>query len=405
MKPRGTHPRPVAAEATPGRNETAPIALRTVTDGAEFAQLEGRWDDLVRAMPRPSPFLLHGWLKEWWRWYGDGNRLAVHVAERDGALVGALPLYVRRRFGLRIAEFMGGHRSALGDLLLAEGESRSVARDVAALATRATDHDLADLFGLPGDSVLASSLPREHLKLIKRVEAPVMDLSGGWAAAYDAKTSSKTRALHRRRRRQLAALGRLETSVARSPEELEGALEDAFRLHLLRWEGRPDGSEFATATGQAFHRGALQALARDDIPRIVLLKLDGRVIAFHYYYALCGCMYVHRLAFDPAFGRYSPGLVNTLDAIETAASEGLTKVEFLGGAERYKAELSDRLDPLYQGLGLVGTPAGRVAVASRAASITARRRLKKSGRLRKFYFEQLAPARRAAQSLRRRVRG
>ena len=31
-------------------------------------------------------------------------------------------------------------------------------------------------------------------------------------------------------------------------------------------------------------------------------------------------MYVHRLAFDPAFARYSPGLVNTLDTIEAAAT-------------------------------------------------------------------------------------
>jgi CelD/BcsL family acetyltransferase involved in cellulose biosynthesis len=382
----------------------APVTLRTLSSGDDFDGLKGNWDKLVQAMQRPSPFLLHGWLREWWRYYGQGNRLAVHVAERDGVLVGALPLYVRRRFGLRVAEFMGGHRSALGDLLLAEGENRSVAQELAGL-TGGSDHDLADLFGLPGNSVLASSLPRGRLRLIKRVEAPVMDLSAGWEAAYNAKTSSKTRALHRRRRRQLSELGKLETSIARTPEELSVAIEDAFRVHLLRWAGRPDGSEFATATGQLFHRGAIQALAETDVPRIVSLKLDGRVIAFHYYLALCGRMYVHRLAFDPALSRFSPGLVNTLDTIETAASEGLTAVEFLGGAERYKAELSDRLDPLYQGLGLVGTPAGRVAVASRAASIAARRRLKQSGRVRKFYFEQIAPARRVAQAARRRVRG
>ena len=36
-------------------------------------------------------------------------------------------------------------------------------------------------------------------------------------------------------------------------------------------------------------------------------------------------MYVHRLGFDPAYARYSPGLVNTLDTIETAAAEGLER--------------------------------------------------------------------------------
>ena len=66
-------------------------------------------------------------------------------------------------------------------------------------------------------------------------------------------------------------------------------------------------------------------------------------------------MYVYRIAFDPSFGRLSPGVINTLDAIETAAAEGATRVEFLGGAERYKVELADRLEPLCQGLGLACT--------------------------------------------------
>ena len=51
--------------------------------------------------------------------------------------------------------------------------------------------------------------------------------------------------------------------------------------------------------------------------------------------------------------------MNTLDAIEAAAAEGATRVEFLGGAERYKLELADRLEPLYQGLGLRGSRGAR----------------------------------------------
>ena len=105
-------------------------------------------------------------------------------------------------------------------------------------------------------------------------------------------------------------------------------------------------------------------------------------------------MYVHRIAFDPAFGRFSPGVINTLDAIETAAAEGATRVEFLGGAERYKVELADHLEPLYQGFGLAGSLRGRAAVAGRLGGIRLRKKLKRSPALRRFYFEGLAPARR-----------
>jgi CelD/BcsL family acetyltransferase involved in cellulose biosynthesis len=344
--------------------------------------------------------MLHAWLSLWLKIEGKGTRPAVQVAFRGDRLVAALPLVVQRRFGVKVGELMGGSSSPLGDLLMADGEPDATGQ---ALLARARDGEqqFVDIFGLPGESRLSALLPASELQLIRRVDAPVLDLSQGWANVYNAKTSSKTRNLHRRRRRQLSELGDLEVSVARTADELDRAITDCFRLHERRWAGRPDGSNFGTPDGQIFHRGAIQALAESDLPRIVMLRLDGRAIAFHYYLAFCDRMYVHRLAFDPDLGRYSPGLVNTLDAIEAAADEGLTFVEYLGGAERYKADLSDGRDPLYQGIGMIGSPVGKLGAMTHVGMIEARKRMRDSKALRSFYFERLAPARRAVARLRR----
>jgi CelD/BcsL family acetyltransferase involved in cellulose biosynthesis len=372
---------------------TAPeLTLGTISSETSFAGLADEWDGLVRSMPRPSPFLLHAWVVEWWRHHSDGGQLAVHVAYRDGRLVAALPLCLRSRYGLRVLSFVGGHTS-LADLLVADGEHPDVA---AALAERAASagQDFAEFSGLPAASRLVAELGSPRLRLVERSEAPVLDLSRGWDEVYRSKFSSKKRSHHRRRRRQLAELGHLEVEVARTADELERALDDAFTLHVLRWHGRPDGSGFATQVGRSFHHAIVQALAPLDVPRIVTLKIDGRPVAFHYYLALEGRMYVHRIAFDPAFGRFSPGLINTLDAIEIADAEGVTRVEFLGGAERYKVELADHLEPLYQGFGLARSLRGRAAVSGRVGGIRVRKRLKRSPAVRRFYFEGLAPARR-----------
>jgi len=373
------------------------LELRTVTTLEELEQLGDGWDALVRDMPRPSPWLLHAWLTEWWKHYGEDADLRVHVAFRDGRLVGALPLFVESRFGVRVVDFFGHFRAAPVDVLAAPGDDEVIA--VLGERASAGDHDLADIFGLHGSSRLPGALGNQ-LRLVRRVESPVLDLSGGWDAVYRAHTDSKKRNLHKRRRRQLAELGRLDTVIARTAPEVDAALEAAFELHALRWAGRPDGSGFATPTGRRFHRAAARLLAEEDIPRVVLLTLDDRPIAFHYYFAFCGRMFVHRLAFDPSLSRFSPGLVNTLDALEAAAAEGLTLVEYLGGGERYKLELSDRFDPLYEGFGLARSPQGHVLLRTRLAVIGTRRRLKRSTRLRRLYFEGLAPVRRAV--LRRR---
>jgi CelD/BcsL family acetyltransferase involved in cellulose biosynthesis len=373
---------------------TAPaeLTLGTISSESSFAGLADEWDDLVRSRPRPSPFLLHAWLVERWRHYGDGAELAVHVAYRDGRLVGALPLCLRSRYGLRVLEFLGGD-TALADLLVADDELPEVATALAERAA-ADGQDFAVFSGLPAGSRLVAALGPGRLRLIERSEAPVLDLSLGWDEVYRSKLSSKKRSHHRRRRRQLAEAGHVEVEVARTADELERALEDAFTLHALRWHGRPDGSGFASPRGRTFHQAIVQALAPLDVPRIVTLKIDGRAVAFHYYLALEGRMYVHRIAFDPAFGRFSPGLINTLDAIEVAAEEGVTRVEFLGGAERYKVELADHLEPLYLGFGLAGSLRGKAAVEGRVGGIRLRKRLKRSPAFRRFYFEGLAPARR-----------
>ena len=361
------------------------VRIETVSSEAEFARLGGHWDELVRAMPRPSPFLLHGWLLEWWRHYGGDRELAVHVAHRGDRLVGALPLSIGRRRGLRVSEFVGGTWSALADLLVAPGEEVSAVSPLVEHAA-SSKHDFVNLFGLPGSSRLVEALPPNSLRLVERLEAPVLDLSSGWDAVYAARMSSKQRGNRRRRRRLLEAMGTVETSVARTSEELEPALEDAFRIYALRWQGRPDVSGFVTATGKSFHRAALLRLTEQDVPRLVTIRLDGRAIAFALSLQLSSRGYGLTTAFDPEFARFSPGWEAILHRLETAAGEGVTRFEFLGAAMPHKQRLTDRLEPIYQGIGLPRTLRGRAAVASLTNGIRLRRAIKRSETARKLYY-------------------
>jgi CelD/BcsL family acetyltransferase involved in cellulose biosynthesis len=375
--------------AEPASIQEPRAAVETVSTPDGLESLGSEWDSLVRAMPRPSPFLLHGWLLEWWRTFGDGAKLTVVTARRDGRLVGAIPAFVRRAGAIRVVRFLGGHESALADVLLAPDEPPETGR-LLLEELRQQPFDYADLFGLPQASLLErSGGPRP----LPRIEAPVLDMPDGWEAAYSAKTSSKKRNQHRRRLRQLGEVGPVEFVVGRTRDELEPLLEDALQLHELRWRGRPDGSTFGTERGSEFHRAALRRLADDDVLRIVLMRVDGKPAAFHYFFALDGVMIVHRLGFDPALSRFSPGLVATLETLRTAGEEGLKRVEFLGGNERYKVELADRLEPLSQAIGLPRTPLGAVASRQRVGLIELRKTLKRSTRLQRLYLNGLAPVR------------
>jgi CelD/BcsL family acetyltransferase involved in cellulose biosynthesis len=371
--------RTVGANVTPHRGEDFTV----ISSESAFAALGSAWDGLVHEMPRPSPYLLHAWLREWLRHYGSDSELAIQVAFRDGALVGAFPLVHKVRRGFRVAKFLGGEQSTLADLLLSASAESRVGSSL--LERASSDHDFAELFGLAGDSRVAQLAAPGQLHLFRRADAPVLELTDDWDALYTAKVSAKRRSASRRRLKQLQDRGPVEFSCARSRAELEIELEEAFELHALRWEGRQDGSGFATPTGASFHRAALGALADQGVIRHMTMRFAGRPIAFALGFVINKSLYGYRMAFHPSFAHYSPGFQCLLEFVAAASREGVRRVELLGGADSFKLELADHFAPLHLGLGLPGTPRGRAVVTARTAARRLREHVKHSPAARRAY--------------------
>lgn len=372
--------------------------LAVVSDAAGLKALHAEWDALVLTAARPSPFLLHSWVTAWWHHFGTHSELAVITARRESTLVGLAPMFIGGQRGLRACRLLGGHESALGDLLVARDDDGSIAR---ALLERlsALPFDYLDVFGAPAGGVLTRLAADQQLAAVPRVEAPVLRMPGGWETAYAARTSPKKRALHRRRLRQLGELGALTWTTARTPDEIEAELEAAFEIHGRRWQGRPDGSSFGQASGHAFHREAARSMAVQGAVRILTLRIDQRPIAFFYWFVVGTTMYVHRLAFDPELARFSPGHVTLLRAIADASAEGARRVEFLGGNERYKLELADACEPLHQVIGLQRGLLAHMATRALLLTTAARVRLKRNPVLHHLYLEGFSPLRRMAARL------
>jgi CelD/BcsL family acetyltransferase involved in cellulose biosynthesis len=357
------------------------LELSVLRSADELDRLGEEWDLLIRSAERSSPFLLRGWLVPWLRIYGENGAPMVLIARRDGRLVAALPMHVRQRFGVLVAGFAGGRHSEIADLVLAPGEDEATARAV----VQQLDADVIHVFGLPAGSALERAVAPERLRGAVRAEAPVLIIDASWDELYATRLSSQRKKNHRKRLRQLQAEGSVDFRVVREAPELEGALEEAFRLHALRWDGRPDRSGFTTAKGKEFHRAAVRALAPDSVPVIVLVLLDGRPIAHYYYLRLGERAVAGDMAFDPAYAAFSPGWIATIHTLEVAARDGAAVFEFLGGTEEYKLLFADGDAPLSEAVGCARTLRGRVYQEGMVAALRLRRRLKESARARRLY--------------------
>lgn len=346
------------------------LSFTTLTSVAELDAVADRWDALADLAPRPSPFLLTAWIRAWSTVAADGAELVLEVACRDGRVVAAAPFQVARRRGVRVLELVGGVHAQLGGVLLDPAEDPALADDLVARGLARAD--AVDLAGLP-----AGSAAGRTLRLVPRIAAPVVDLSDGWDALYRSRLSSKRRSQHRKRLRTLEEAGAVEIEVAAS----EAALGEALRLHGLRWHGRRDGSTYGVPFGDELHRALLTRLG--DRARIALLRLDGRAIAFRYGIRVGDSLVGNGIGFDPAYGRFSPGWLLLLAALERAAAEGVRRVELLGGDESYKLQLADP-EPLHHGLA-ARTLRGRAAVRGTLAALALRERLKRSAAVRRLY--------------------
>ena len=368
-----------------------PLRTELVVGLPAFEALAPGWDALVTAMPRPSPFLLHDVCATWWGRAGATEQPVIVVARRGARLVAALPLEVRSVAGTRIASFPGRHSSALADLLIDPDEPRETA--IAVLdRLRAAPYDIAWLYGLPGDSKLASVAG--DLRLSERVESPVLEMPDG----FDEILKTRVRGDHRRGRnrhlRQLAEEGTMEFAVARTPDELTRDLPEAFDLMARRREGLPDDSGFSTPEGRRYYLALARRLGPRDVLRLLTLRLDGRLIAFELYYVVATTMVFSMIAFEPDLRRFSPGKLAFYESNAQASAEGVRRIELLGRLDQYKRELHPELAPLYVGVGLARGARGRAAGAALWVAIEGRRRARDSERLRRIYVEGLAPLRR-----------
>ena len=110
-------------------------------------------------------------------------------------------------------------------------------------------------------------------------------------------------------------------------------------------------SYFSDAAGHDFHRDVVEALAATAGVEITLISVDGVAIAFTYSYVVAQRLYLHRIAYDPTYARFSPGMTATLVTLETAADTGIQYVEFGGGDNAYKLLLSNSCPSLTHVLG------------------------------------------------------
>lgn len=336
-------------------------AVQTVVEPASIddPSVLATWTALAAASG--SIFATPEWLTTWWSAFGRDRRLLLATARRadDGAPIALLPAYLAARGPIRTVRFLGhGPTDELGPVC-APADRAAAARAMGTWLQRLPvgwDLAIADevdgggaWLGLPGARLLA---PRD---------TQVVDLrdldADGWLASRSANLRTQLGKAERRLRRE----GEVRFRTTDDPDRLDADLDAFFDLHERRWASAGGTRSFAGR--RAFHRAVARLALERGWLRLRFLEVGGRPVAGLYSFRFAGFESSYQASRDPAFDRWSVGLLAHAHAIRECADEGVAEYRFLRGDEPYKARFATRVEHR-QSVAIVRTRPGALAAAA-----------------------------------------
>ncbi len=332
--------------------------LRIVTpDEMRSDAFVAQWQALLQHCPPYDIGQTELWNRCWWRHYAAGGRSGRElfvVVDEEGAKLRALwPLFVRRRFGLKVLSWIGQTGGMITDytlpLLPAGQRDEGVRKFLDFLADNAERWDIVDL-SIPGWSGLLGAFTkvatvhgsRRHFSWSSHIveHCTAIELPGTFdtfLASLGATTRSHVRQYLRAADKAGASLEIVRGS------DCGAALPELLRLNRERWEvfAEVRAREFLTDYAACLGSG-------DDEVFIASLRCQDRVVATILGFENQGVCYLHSagVARDASVG-FSPGTTMYAMMFKILIAKGLRRVDMSPGMEEYKLRLGAAVECVY----------------------------------------------------------
>lgn len=271
-----------------------------------------------------------------------GRPLVAVARDHRGALALILLLLIKRQHGIKVAFWLGGALVAVGDGLAPPGVD--IAAAGALIRRRLSASRAADLLHLryvPETARVAAWLADAAMARTEHGPAPYLNLAAaaGFAALHEARISKAERSKRARKRRRLAEIGPLRMDIASASPAAVADLQQGLAMKRA-WaaeRGLHSGqlsdayAERLMLACAAHHPGfeCCTLRAGDEVLNFVMALRCGREVIYHL------------TVYNPAYERWSPGLIQLEDLIAKWLTEDVAAVDFGNGLNPYKLEWTD----------------------------------------------------------------
>jgi len=310
---------------------------------SEFHDLREDWNNVLKKCKDNNVFLTWEWLSTWWKHYGTGRKLLILLAENENKIVSIAPLMnsVDKLLGfkLRKIEFLGSKHTDYHNFLLAKQKEKSLKLFLSYL--NKISWDCMELKEIPetAESIfLLRKLHSQNFMFSEEVsgQCPYINLPKSWETFYKELRGNKRSTLGRCLR-ALSKRYEVKFSKHSNIESLPEAMKTFCILHEKRWrsKGLP-GSFQEDPKFRNFLLDISQLFAKKDWLNLSFLTVNDEPISSVLCFEYNETLYGYHGGFDPNYSKFSVGNLLIMFLIKDAIRRGLTKFDFLKGAETYK---------------------------------------------------------------------
>lgn len=346
------------------------LRLSILGSSDDLESLRDDWTDLLSDCDAATAFTTWEWASAWWKSYGDGKELRILRIGDDERLLAIVPLYRRRfrNFGVRFTgAFLIGDGSGDSDYLDAivrRGAETVVSKAlVESLVDGTLECDLLFLSEVLTTSRVLACMRNACDKSPPfwqevEVACTYVDLPESWDAYLKA-LAPRMRTKVRSLARELEQKHRVRYELCDGPHDLEPRLDDLFRLHALRWEGKRQKGVFGGAARRRFYVELSKAFQSRGWLRLYSLAVDDRYVAHQFCFQYGHIMFLLQEGFDPAWEKNGVGNVLRAHVMRDCIERKVTSYDFLAGVTAHKMSWGGKVKTTIRGV------AGRSSLRNR----------------------------------------
>jgi len=330
------------------------LHVEVVTTAQHLNRLGVHWRELYERANCRLPFLHWRWIETWWKTFGVSgrfvrNELLVLAVKDQTRLVSVLPFFTTtyglgRSGSFRYVRPLGSdpNITEIHAALTVPGmEEASLLAAAEHFAGQAASWDLLNWNAFEETAARVPELPGLLCSTPRRpkTEMFLLRLPHTWeefAAPLTRNTKEAIRKAHNAMKRDGVDP---EFEVFSSSSEILNLLPLFFDLHRRRAHvGRavrhPD--VFRKVRHQDFLRSVIETMGEEDIVRLFVLKIRGRIVAMRLAFVMKDTLYLYYSGFEPEFGRYSVMTRLVVEIIKWSIQNGLSMINLSSGRDRSK---------------------------------------------------------------------